>query len=260
MDSDSEPMPLNVMFASGPYTADDNLDFEPLHALCDRAADIYVDALVLNGPFIDAEHPLIASGDFDLPDEAIVEPDTATMSTVFKYVISPALNRLAHANPNIIILLVPSVRDVIDKHVSWPQDAFPRKELGLPKAAKIIGNPMTLSINEALLGISSQDILRELRTEELVGGRREDPNLLSRLSRCLIEQRHYFPLFPPMDRSKLQKTGTETGIPPGAMLDVSYLKLGEMVSVRPDILVIPSMLPAFAKVRSTAPFLLNLGI
>ncbi|KAK3945762.1 DNA polymerase [Diplogelasinospora grovesii] len=250
VDEDSTPLPLNVIYASGPYTADDNLDFEPLHALCDKAADTYTDALVLTGPFIDSEHPLIASGDFDLPDEALAalnDPDTATMSTVFRYMISPALNRLVSQNPHITILLVPSVRDVVNKHVSWPQDAFIRRDLGLPKSAKIIGNPMTLSINEAVLGISSQDVLWELRHEELVQGKMTD-NLLSRVSRYLIEQRHYFPLFPPTDRSKLPKTGTSEGVPPGAMLDLSYLKLGEMVNVRPDVLVVPSALPAFAKV------------
>ncbi|KAF6819148.1 DNA polymerase subunit alpha B [Colletotrichum sojae] len=248
MDTDSDPAPLNVIYASGPYTADDNLDFEPLHALCDRAADTYADALVLTGPFIDSEHPLIATGDFDLPEEAVIDPDTATMSTVFKYLFSPALNRLVSANPSITILLVPSVRDVIDKHVSWPQDSVLRKELGLPKTARIVTNPMTLSINEMVMGISSQDILWQLKHEELVGGRPSDPSLLSRLSRYLLEQRHFFPLFPPTDRQKLPKTGTEEGLQPGAMLDLSYLKLGEMVNVRPDVLIVPSFLPPFAKV------------
>lgn len=250
MDSDSDPAPLNVIFASGPYTADDNLDFGPLKALCNEAADIYVDALVLTGPFIDMEHPLIASGDFDLPEEYLssIDPDTATMSTVFKYLISPSLNRLASANPSITILLIPSVRDVLDKHVSWPQDAFPRKELGLPKAAKVIGNPMTLSMNEIVLGISSQDVLFELRHEELIGGRPQEPRLLERACRYLVEQRHYFPLFPPTDRKKLPKTGRGDGVGPGAVLDVGYLKLGEMVNVRPDVLVVPSSLPPFAKV------------
>ncbi|KAK2002694.1 DNA polymerase alpha/epsilon subunit B [Colletotrichum falcatum] len=248
MDTDSDPAPLNVVYASGPYTADDNLDFEPLHALCDQAADNCSDALVLTGPFIDSEHPLIATGDFDLPDEAAIDPDTTTMSAVFKYLFSPALNRLVSANPGITILLVPSVRDVIDKHVSWPQDSVLKKELGLPKSARIVTNPMTLSMNEMVMGITSQDILWQLRHEELVGGRPSDPSLLSRLSRYLLEQRHFFPLFPPTDRSKLPKTGTEEGIPPGAMLDLSYLKLGEMVNVRPDVLVVPSFLPPFAKV------------
>lgn len=253
MDTDDEnPMPLNVIFASGPYTADDNLDFEPLHTLINEAADTYADAVILAGPFIDAEHPLIASGDFDLPEEAVYDPDSATMSTVFKYLISPALNRLVSANPHVTILLVPSVRDVIDRHVSWPQDAFPRKELGLHKSIKIIGNPMTLSLNETVVGISSQDALWELKHDELVGGSVEDTNGLSRVARYLIEQRHYFPLFPPTDRTKLPKTGRQVIVDgqaaPGAMLDVSYLKLGEMVNVRPDVLVVPSALPPFAKV------------
>ncbi|KAI0123072.1 DNA polymerase subunit alpha B [Xylariales sp. AK1849] len=248
MDSDDDPAPLNVVFASGPYSADDNLDFEPLHALCSQAADTYADALVLCGPFIDVDHPLIATGDFDLPEDAQVEPDTATMTTVFKYMISPALHRLASSNPTITILLIPSVRDMIDKHVAWPQDPFPRKELGLPKAARVIGNPMTLSLNEIVLGISSQDILWELRHEELVGGKPKDTQLLSRLPRYLIEQRHYFPIFPPVNRTKLPKVGTTDGIPTGAMLDTSYLQLGDMVNVRPDVVVVPSALPPFAKV------------
>lgn len=256
MDSDTPPPPLNILFASGPYTADDNLAFEPLHTLCNEAADTFVDALILTGPFIDADHPLIAAGDFDLPPEAAYDPDTATMALVFKYFISPPLNRLARANPSVTILLIPSTRDVLAKHTSWPQDPFSRRELGLPKTARVVGNPMTLNLNEMVLGISSQDVLFELRHEELVGGARAG-DALSRVSRYLVEQRHFFPLFPSADRKRLPKTGVVTeegggggggGLPPGAMLDVSYLKLGEMVNVKPDVLVAPSTLPPFAKV------------
>ncbi|KAI0840298.1 DNA polymerase alpha, subunit B [Hypoxylon sp. FL0890] len=248
MDSDDEPAPLNIVIGSGPYSADDNLDFEPLHALCNQAADTYADALVLTGPFIDVDHPLIATGDFDLPEDVGVDPDAATMSSVFKYMISPALNRLVASNPTITILLVPSVRDIVDKHVSWPQDIIVRKDLGLPKAVRIVGNPMTLFINEMLLGISSQDVLWDLRHEELVGARTADPVLFSRTPRYLIEQRHFFPVFPPVDRQKLPKAGTADGLPTGAMLDTSYLKLGEMMNVRPDVMILPSALPPFAKV------------
>jgi DNA polymerase alpha subunit B len=248
MDDDAaDPVPLNIIYAAGPYTADDNLDFEPLHALCSQAADTYADALVLTGPFIDIDHPLIAMGDFDLPDEAIPDPDTATMSTVFKYLFAPAINRLATSNPHVTIILVPSVRDVIDKHVSWPQDTIPRKELGLPKAARIVSNPMTLSVNEVVLGLSSQDVLYELRSDELAKGSTGD--MMSRLCRYLVEQRHYYPIYPPTDRSRLPRTGTEGGLATGGMLDLSYVKLGEMVNVRPDVMLIPSALPPFAKVR-----------
>ncbi|OAQ64643.1 DNA polymerase alpha/primase associated subunit [Pochonia chlamydosporia 170] len=209
------------------------------------AADSYADALILTGPFIDIDHPLIATGDFDLPEEATQDPDTATMSTVFKYLFATALNRACSANPHLTIVLVPSVRDILDKHVSWPQDSMPRKDLGLPKSAKIVSNPMTLSMNEMVIGISSQDILYELRTEELA---KTSGDLMGRLVRYLVEQRHYFPLFPTTERGKLPKTGTEEGIATGAVVDVSYLRLGEMVNVRPDVVLVPSSLPPFVKV------------
>ncbi|PKS09802.1 hypothetical protein jhhlp_004424 [Lomentospora prolificans] len=248
MDDDSEPAPLNVIFASGPYTPDDNLDYEALHAICGKAADTYADALVLTGPFLDIEHPLIASGDFDLPEDASYDPDTATMTTVFRHLVSPALNTLVQTNPAITVILVPSVRDVLAKHVSWPQDVIPRKDLGLPKAVRIIPNPRTLSLNEVVLGVSSQDILYELRHEELVVGNVAIKDSASRLSQYLIEQRHYFPLFPPTDRSKLPKTGTEEGKPPGAVLDAQNLELAELPSVLPDVMVIPSALQPFSRV------------
>lgn len=248
MDDGSDPAPLNILLGAGPYTADDNLDFEPLHALCSQAGDTYADALILTGPFIDIDHPLIATGDFDLPEEAMTEPDSVTMSTVFKYLISPALNQLVASNPHIIIILVPSVKDAISKHVSWPQEPFPRKDLGLPKSARIIGNPMTLSLNEISLGVSSLDVLQELRYEELVGGKAKT-EILARLPRYLIEQRNFFPIFPPSDRRTLTKTGTAGGMPAGAMLDTSYLKLGEIINVRPDLMIVPSIISPFARVR-----------
>ncbi|KAL3423356.1 DNA polymerase alpha primase associated subunit [Phlyctema vagabunda] len=248
MEADSEPAPLNILIGAGPYTADDNLDFEPLHAICNQAADSYADALVLTGPFLDIDHPMIASGDFDIPDDAVPDSDTATLTTVFKHLISPAFKALAASNPNITVLLVPSVKDAISKHVSWPQEPLSKKELDLPKCVRVIGNPMSFAMNELAVGISSQDILTELRQSEVMGKAPKDPVILARLPKYLLEQRHFFPLYPPLDRQNLPKTGTREGIPAGAMLDTSYLKLGEMLNVRPDLLIVPSALPPFAKV------------
>ncbi|KAI9652198.1 MAG: DNA-directed DNA polymerase alpha subunit pol12 [Trizodia sp. TS-e1964] len=238
------PRPLNVLIASGPYTPDDNLDFESLNTLCEQAATNYVDALILTGPFLDLEHPLIASGDFDLPLNSNEDPDTVNMNTLFRYFISAPFRRLAELNPTATIILIPSVRDLINKHVSWPQDLISRKELGLPKQAKMVTNPVTLSLNELVIGISSQDILWELSQQEAKSGKPKEPNRLARLPRYLIEQRHFFPLFPPAPPENLVKTG---GLTIGAMLDTSYLKLGEWPSLRPDVLITPSVLPAFAK-------------
>jgi DNA polymerase alpha subunit B len=156
---------------------------------------------------------------------------------------------------------------VISKHVSFPQDRLPRAPLGLPKQCQIVTNPITLSINEVVFGITSQDILSELRRENVYapgksgGGFNDD--MLARLSVHIIDQRHYFPVFPAQGRENLPKLapisgeipapGQDERQPIGASLDISYLKLAEWLNVRPDVLVLPSTLTPFAKVRHNYP-------
>lgn len=257
--AENSSSPLNIIFSSGPYTADSNLDFEPFQALCDRATQTVADAIILIGPFLDVEHPMLASGDF--PSLPSLNPDTATLTDVFKVLISAPLQRLAQAVPSLTIILVPSVRDAVHKHVSWPQDRMARKDLSLPKQSIIVSNPVTLSLNEVVVAISAEDVLSELRMEECIGGTlpQERQGLLARLPRHLIEQRHFFPLFPPASRDKLVKPSAieaagdsfERPQATGAMLDLSYLALGAWQMVRPDILVTPSVLAPFAKVAES---------
>jgi DNA polymerase alpha subunit B len=245
------PLPshaLNILIAAGPYTADDNLAFEPLHALCEKATASYADTLILIGPMLDIEHPLLASGDFDLPDDPSIEPDTATLADVFRILIGAPLRRLAQEVPSITIILVPSARDGVNKHVAWPQEHFTKKELGLPKQAKMVSNPIALSLNETTVGITSQDILYDLRREEIVVGNPAETDILARLPSHLLQQRHFYPIFPPVDRKALPKTGTEGGVATGTPLDVSFLRLGEL-DVRRDMLITPSILTPFAKVK-----------
>ena len=209
------------------------------------------DALVLTGPFLDIEHPLLASGDFDLPEGKGADSD-ATLNTAFRLWISTPLQRLCAAVPSITIILVPSLRDAVSKHVSWPQDQLPKKELGLglAKQVKMLPNPCTISLNETVIGISSQDILYELSREQVSGGG-GGQDLMTRLPRFLIEQRHFYPLFPPVSRHQLPKGSGPKAT--GACLDLGYLKLGEWWNVRPDVLVVPSMLTPSVKVSLWQP-------
>ena len=242
---------LNIIVASGPYTADDNIAFEPLKTLCETAESTSADVLVLVGPILDLEHPMLASGDFDLPDDPSIEPDKATLNDVFRILIGAPLRRLAEQIPSITIILIPSARDAVNKHVSWPQEPFDKKVLGLPKQAKVVTNPVTISLNEMVLGISAHDVLNDLRKEEVVVGKSRESSLLGRLPKHVIHQRHFYPIFPPTDRTTLLRPGLEGAIATGMPMDTSYLKLGEWLNVRPDLLVTPSVLPPFAKVCST---------
>lgn len=274
----SNPRPLTVLIAAGPYTTDTNLDFSPLHTLLDNAVASFADAVILVGPFLDAEHPMIRTGDFDIPPH-VSNPDQATMTDLFRHHISSALQKFAQQLPTCNVILVPSLRDAHHRHTVWPQDKFVKKELGLGKSVHCVTNPMTLSVNEFIVGMSSLDILDMLRREELVGGKNRAVNLYERGARNVIEQRSFLPLFPPTAREKFiapapveeklfkngaAKEGEEGGgdedqgpgpfLPLGTLLDTSYLKLGEMLNVRPDVLITPSVLQGCVKVSGNYPF------
>lgn len=263
--ADGETRPLSMLTASGPYTPDTDLSYAALHALIAKAKDQRTDVLILTGPFLDLEHPLVASGDLEnhLPADAKIQPDRATLIDVFRVLVAQPLARLVQAVPTITIIMVPSMRDAVSKHVSWPQDRFPKAPLGLPKQVHVVTNPITLSINEMIVGISSQDILSELRRENVHQpgkGEQFNDDLLARLSNAVIDQRHYFPLFPPVGRESLPRLSAVAGeqidggaeehrLPVGANLDLGYYKLGEWLNVRPDVLILPSALNPFAKVN-----------
>ncbi|EME47547.1 hypothetical protein DOTSEDRAFT_59988 [Dothistroma septosporum NZE10] len=261
--ADGETRPLSMLIGSGPYTTDLDLSFAPLYALLEKAESDRADVLVLTGPFLDIEHPVVASGDFEpyVPSDAKIQPDQATILDVFRMFVSEPLQKLAQAVPTITIVMVPSMRDAISKHVSWPQDRVPRPQLALPRQVQFVANPMALSINEMLVGMSSQDVLSELRRENVYqagNGQRSNDDLLGRLSNHILEQSHFFPVFPPAAREDLPRpTAIPYEIPPpggeervamGANIDLTYYKLGEFWQVRPDLLILPSVLNPFAKV------------
>lgn len=261
--STSAPTPLNILISSGPYTTDSTLSFSALHALCDRAASSAADALILIGPFLDIEHPLLSSG--DLPASLLAQlrnPDTATPIDLFRLLIAAPLQKLCQQLPTLTVIMCPSVRDLLARHVSWPQDRLGnRKELGLPKQVAMVTNPVTIALNEVVVGISAQDVLYELRREECTSGvlPGEKQDMLARLSRDILEQRHFFPLYPPTSRDNLAKPTAnaldedndgvkQSARATGAMIDTSYLALAEFQHVRPDVLITPSALPPFVKV------------
>jgi DNA polymerase alpha subunit B len=284
----SSPRSLTVLIAAGPYTTDQNLDFAPLQTLLNNAAESVADAVILIGPFLDAEHPLIRTGDFDPPPHTTL-PDQATMTDLFRHHISSLLQTFTQRVPTCSVILVPSLRDAHHKHLAFPQDKFVKKELALSKSVQCVTNPMTLSMNEFTVGMSSLDVLDMFRREEIVGGKARTMNIYERGARNVIEQRSFLPIFPPTAREKLpaaaspeeklykdstsdtaggeaavagaeeqavEDQGPSPFLPLGTMLDTSYLKLGEMLNARPDMLITPSVLQGTVKVSLTLILLL----
>ncbi|KAK8157269.1 DNA polymerase alpha subunit B N-terminal-domain-containing protein [Phyllosticta citrichinensis] len=270
-DGDSASIrPVSILSASGPFTPGHVLDYSALHALVETASTTRPDVLILSGPFLDIEHPSVINGDFSLPASAIPNPDEATVKDVLRHYISAPLVRLAQEHPTITMILQPSVRDAISKHVSFPQDRFKKPEFGLPRQAQIVTNPVMLSINEITFGISSLDVLDMLRREECAGDKARNTNAMVRWASSLISQRSFCPVFPPTAREvmptidadregEVEGEGAEIEyVPLGACLDTSFLKLAEWLNVKPDVLVTPSALMPFAKVINSV-LVLNPG-
>ena len=93
-----------------------------------------------------------------------------------------------------------------------------------------VSNPCTLKINELVIGVTGTDAVFHMSADEcngnLVPGSR-----LARISQHMLQQRSYYPLFPPAL---------------GTNMDLKHMKQWNM-PCQPDLLIVPSKLTSFAR-------------
>ena len=99
------------------------------------------------------------------------------------------------------------------------------------KRIHCVSNPCTIQLNEVVIGMTSTDTLLHISSDEtnanLMGNR------MNRIAQHLIQQRSFYPLFPPPMTN-------------GAQLDL--MKMNEyQMPCTPDILIVPSKLASFCK-------------
>ncbi|BGP47016.1 DNA-directed DNA polymerase alpha subunit pol12 [Rhodotorula kratochvilovae] len=232
--------PMSVIVASGPYTVDLDLEYEPLQALLSLAQEEKPDVLVLTGPFIDAEHPLIKRGDVD---EFPVQ--------LFRSRISTKLAHLLANSPRTTVILIPHGRDLTSTHVAFPQAPLARTDLGLPKGVKLLPNPTVFSINEVKFGIASVDVLWSIKSQEFfrkcpdaepAEAGAEDPlakDVMARTCRHLLRHRSFYPVFPSPPPSKMIDA---------LNLDMTHYDLVKMGQEGPDIIIAPSIQKHFTRI------------
>jgi DNA polymerase alpha subunit B len=110
------------------------------------------------GPFLDEAHPSIQNGIAHIPN------GPPTMESLFKHQISSRLRTITDTQ----IILIPHIRDIISPHAVWPQEAFSRIQLELPKNVRCLTNPAVFGLGETTIGISTNDILRGISLEECI--------------------------------------------------------------------------------------------
>ncbi|KAH9942919.1 DNA polymerase alpha, subunit B [Amylocystis lapponica] len=233
---------FSMYIACGPYTPDADLKYKPWHGLLSKMKSDKPAVILLTGPFVDCTHSCIKNGDVNQSPADLFREQFLT----------PLRDFLASA-PDSLVLIVPSVRDMISDHAVFPQCEL-SQEFSADPRIHLLPNPARFSLNGISFGVSSLDVLFHLRKEEFVRRAQEvDPrptdgdaaqvDTMANTCRHLLQQRSFYPLFPvPLDLAH------------EVNLDVSHARgadlCGEGVGadVAPAVLVIPSRLKHFSKV------------
>lgn len=250
-----------VIVTSGPYMPDNSFDLTYLSNFVYRINnDIKPHVLIMSGPFIDVTNPMVLNG--TIPNLNNIKVQPRTLNELFTKLITPILKKI---NPLIEVILIPSTRDAISNHASYPQASFDRKSLQLPRNFKCFTNPSTFQVNEAFIGCSNVDIFKDMK-EITKGGKTSMRNRFDRISEHILQQRRYYPQFPgAIKKITLQNPnskdpkGRDSKIYKhisGADLEVDYLGLTEFVgNISPDIIIIPSEMHPFARVVKNVVFI-----
>ena len=211
--------PRRVVVAVGPFTTTSDLSFEPLKALVAKLAADPPSSVILCGPFVDRGHPLIREGTVDVD---------------FDDIFAACLACCASLPDDVAVLAVPSARDAHHDPL-FPQPPFASE--AVPSSAKdrvvCLTNPATIDCGGLAVGTTSHDILKHLSGLELF--RSTTPSdRMGRLASHVLQQRSYYPLYPPS---------------PGSCLDCTVAREhgGLDVAEALDVLVLPSDLTPFCK-------------
>jgi DNA polymerase alpha subunit B len=106
----------------------------------------------------------------------------------------------------------------------------------------LVSNPCTFQINEIVFGVTSTDVLFHVSADE-TNASLEPFSRLPRLAQHLLQQRNYYPLFPPH---------------PSVSLDLKRMHWWSM-PCRPDVLILPSKLQCMAKTVLNSTVVINPG-
>ncbi|KAJ7719271.1 DNA polymerase alpha subunit B [Mycena metata] len=137
-----------MFIASGPYTPDTDLGFRPWRSMITKIQETKPAVVLLLGPFIDALHPQIKSGEVDSPP-----------LNLFRTRIIDPLRAYLDLVPGSIAILVPNVRDLVSDHAVFPQCELPADVAREDPRIRLTPNPARFSLNGTIFGATSADVL-----------------------------------------------------------------------------------------------------
>ena len=181
-----EKAKISLFAASGPYTTSDNLGFAPLADLLSEILKSKPDLAILIGPFLDARH------------EKVNEDLEEAFETFFASKILNRIVEAAKSAPNTRFMLVSSQFDVHHLPI-YPTPPFITTEI-IPDNVDFLADPSIFEVgNGLILGMTSTDILFHVGKEEISARISGDGDRLTRLSKHILSQKSFYPLYPPQE-------------------------------------------------------------
>lgn len=276
--------PLRIIAASGPFTAPNNLAFEPLQLLLAEAMEKSVDVLILQGPFFDTEHESVRTMVSTLDEDDKTKGPEAECERVWNDLICQLLDLyMSEEGSSFEVVIQPSPHDVMCEPVfpQWPLSTALLKRLTPEVRGRItmVPNPASIVIGDMLWCMTTAGaclrpftaILRCLSPSHHVPHAHDpiplpcadpvfgintddatyaptDPDIKDRytfLARHVLDQRSFYPLFPPymppINTTLPASQGEAQQATRAVPLDVTKLwNLG--LPACPDVLLLPSKL------------------
>ncbi|XP_018409803.1 PREDICTED: DNA polymerase alpha subunit B isoform X1 [Nanorana parkeri] len=215
-----ESHPQMIITACGPFTTSDTIAYDALKDLVDVINRDRPDVCILLGPFLDAKHEQI---------------ETLQLTGMFEEVFKSCLKMIIEGTrlSGSHLVFVPSIRDVHHDPI-YPQPPFSCYETTKEDKQRVhfVADPSTISVNGVAIGFTSTDLLFHMGAEEISSGTAGAPDRFSRILRQILNQRSYYPLYPPNE---------EINIDFEAMYNFA------MMPVTPDVFIVPSELRFFIK-------------
>ncbi|KAL3288438.1 hypothetical protein HHI36_002883 [Cryptolaemus montrouzieri] len=168
---------LRIIVATGPYTLNENFNYDPMRDLLNYVVDHQPHVLILMGPFVDLNHPLLY---VDMPERFDVFFENLIES------ISAALQ-----DTPIEIVIISSIKEAHHQNI-YPTPPYKTREKH--QNIKFFPDPCVLKIDGLVLAATTVDSMYHIAKEELVTDTKSDT--MSRLASHLIQQHSFYPIYP----------------------------------------------------------------
>lgn len=196
---------VKFVVASGPYTHNDDLVYDPLHDLILYCKDNKPDVVILTGPFMEADHSLIVGN-------VLAE----TFESFFEKMLAGIVEAIGEETT---ICMVSSCKDAVSCMV------YPTHPMTTNKTypnVRMLPDPCVIDVNGITIGITSTDVVDHLLTEELSVNCGDK---VKRVVNYLFHQGSFYPLSPP---------------PLDMCLDSSLANKFARLDAVPNIMILPS--------------------